>query len=384
MRRAIAIVAGLAAVGAGCGPSLWSVGGAPPGAAPRAGERAGTRRAAGGVSTSDYGAGGDATTGDVDLLALYQLTTRPGADTSPSVAASTAPAAIRAAELSDAADLLRQAEAARAAGKTSTAELLFSSAELLVGAPTLADLADGFRAGAPPRVTDAPITVADTGRQAAVVGSSDDEDAAAPPRPDPAEASAPPPVGRLDGTLTLAGAPPGEARAFITLDPTDRRGRARVPRQRVMEQRDRQFAPRLMLIPVGSTVSFPNFDPIFHNVFSTSTPAPFDLGLYKEGQARTVTFTREGFVRLGCNLHANMSATIAVIGAPHYVFTDAAGAFAFRALRPGKYRLRAWSERSKLPIEQDVTISAGKNTVVVGVAADATPVRRVDKFGQPR
>jgi plastocyanin len=384
MRRAIAIVAGLAAVGAGCGPSLWSVGGAPPGAAPRAGERAGTSRAAGGVSTSDYGAGGDATTGDVDLLALYQLTTRPGADTSPSVAASTAPAAIRAAELSDAADLLRQAEAARAAGKTSTAELLFSSAELLVGAPMLANLADGFRAGAPPRVTDAPITVADTGRQAAVVGSSDDEDAAAPPRPDPAEASAPPPVGRLDGTLTLAGAPPGEARAFITLDPTDRRGRARVPRQRVMEQRDRQFAPRLMLIPVGSTVSFPNFDPIFHNVFSTSSADAFDLGLYRQGEARSVTFAKEGIVRIGCSIHANMAATIVVIDAPHYVIPGGDGGFRFRSLAPGKYKLRAWSERSRTPITQEITIAVGDNTVDVGVDGDAPTGPLDDKFGVKR
>ena len=90
----------------------------------------------------------------------------------------------------------------------------------------------------------------------------------------------------------------------------------------MIEQRGREFLPHVMAIPVGSTVSFPNFDTVFHNVFSTSPLGAFDLGIYKQGEAREFTFTKEGIIRLGCNLHANMSAYIAVVSAPAYVVTD--------------------------------------------------------------
>jgi plastocyanin len=158
----------------------------------------------------------------------------------------------------------------------------------------------------------------------------------------------------------------------------------RTPKRLVLEQRNREFLPHVMAISVGSTVSFPNFDTVFHNVFSTSPAAAFDLGLYKVGESRDFTFQNEGIVRLGCNLHANMSAYIAVVAAPAYVVTDDAGRFAFKHLPPGKYKLKAWSERSKAPITQDVTIKLGKNDVTVGVTGDAAPGPQPDKFGGKR
>lgn len=139
-----------------------------------------------------------------------------------------------------------------------------------------------------------------------------------------------------------------------------------------------------MAVSVGTTVSFPNFDPLFHNVFSTSPTSPFDLGLYKAGEAREFTFQKEGIVRLACNLHANMTAFIAVVAAPAYVVTDAEGRFAFRHLAPGRYKLKAWSERSKAPIMQDITIKAGRNAVTVGVSGDGARGPSPDKFGGKR
>jgi plastocyanin len=299
-----------------------------------------------------------------------------GAGTGSATAAKPAPRSLgptkqKAQALREAADLLDKAENALDGGNKNLAEQLFSTAELLAGADAVAELAELFRAGAPPRVTTPTVKVADTGPQAKAVGSSDEDDAAQ--KPDKAS---------LDGTLALDGKPPGDALAFITLEPTGRKWKSRKAKDRVMEQRDRQFGPRLMLIPVGSKVTFPNFDKVFHNVFSTSPSAQFDLGLYKEGQAREVTFTKEGIVRIGCNLHANMSASIVVIAAPHYVFTKDDGTFTFKSLAPGKYKLRAWSEKSGEPITQDVTIKAGKNTVAVGVAADGP--KGTDKFGKVR
>jgi plastocyanin len=282
------------------------------------------------------------------------------------------PAGEKAQKLREAADLLVKAQTALDGGNKNLAESLFSTAELLAGADALADLAGSFRAGAPPRVTTPTVKVADTGAQAVKVGSSEAEFEDRPQR------------GRLAGTLAIDGKPPGGALAFVTLEPIGRKWKPRKPQERVMEQRQRQFGPRLMLIPTGSRVMFPNFDKVFHNVFSTSPAAAFDLGLYKENESREVTFTKEGIVRIGCNLHANMSATIVVIGAPHYVFTEDDGTFAFKSLAPGKYKLRAWSEKTTEPITQEVTIKAGANTVAVGVAADAKDGPLPDKFGGVR
>src|SRR5262245_8359548 len=195
-------------------------------------------------------------------------------------APSAGPVRDKVATLREAAGTLEKAQVALDEGDRNRAEFLFSTAEMLVGEAALADVASTFRAGAPPRVITPTVKVADPGRQARAVGSSDEDDKDKPER------------GSLDGALKLDGKAPGG-----TLEPTGRRGKTRPPKQRIMEQRDRLFAPRLMLIPVGSKVSFPNFDKVFHNVFSSSASAPFDLGLYKEGQAREVTFTKEGIVR---------------------------------------------------------------------------------------
>jgi hypothetical protein len=42
------------------------------------------------------------------------------------------------------------------------------------------------------------------------------------------------------------------------------------PQPVTIEQRGGRFESGLAVVPVGSTVTFPNFDPIFHNVFSLS------------------------------------------------------------------------------------------------------------------
>ena len=290
----------------------------------------------------------------------------------------TGPVHERAAQIRRAGDLLDQAQLALDAGNKNGAEILFSTAELITGPDAVADLAARFREGAPPRVATPTTKVPlDQPPQPQAVGSSDDDEAAESPKPRPPER------GSLTGTLTIGGQAGGTL-SLVTLEPLGRRWKPRAPKQRVMEQRERQFAPRLMLIPTGSTVTFPNFDTIFHNVFSTSAPSMFDLGLYRQGESRSVTFAKEGIIRLGCNIHGNMSATIVVIDAPHYVVPDGDGRFTFRSLAPGRYTLRAWSEKSKAPIVQEVTIAVGANQVAVGVDADAPAAPKLDKFGKAR
>ena len=297
----------------------------------------------------------------------------------PRGASPSGPVAEKAQGLREAADQLDKAAAALKDGNKNLAEQLFSGAELIVGVEALAALAPMFRDGAPPRVIAPPQKVDPAAApQPKVVGNSeaDDEVAKVPPPPKVE-------VGSLTGSLQIDGK---SATAFglVTLEPASGRWQPRTPKRVVIEQRGREFMPNLVAISVGSTISFPNFDTVFHNVFSTSALAAFDLGLYKVGEAREFTFTKEGIIRLGCNLHANMSAYIAVVAAPAYVVTDDKGGFAFRRLAAGKYKLRAWSVKSKAPITQDVTIKPGKNEINVGVAGDAPSGPQPDKFGGKR
>lgn len=296
----------------------------------------------------------------------------------PARSAKLGPAQEKAQLLREAADQLDRAAAQLDRGNRNLAEQLFSTAELLVGAEALAQLAPMFREGAPPRVTT-PTQKVDLAAapQPKAGGSSEADDEAA---------KVPPPkvqLGNVTGTLQIDGKA-ANTFGLITLEPASGRWKPRAPKRVVVEQRGREFLPNLVAVPVGSTVSFPNFDSVFHNVFSTSPLAPFDLGLYKAGEAREYRFDKEGIVRLGCNLHANMSAHIVVVAAPAYTVTDEKGSFSFKRVIPGRYKLRAWSVRSSAPITQDVTIKPGKNTFEIGVAADAPAGPLPDKFGGKR
>jgi plastocyanin len=115
-----------------------------------------------------------------------------------------------------------------------------------------------------------------------------------------------------------------------------------VPITTVMEQQNRRFSPDLVVVPAGSAVSFPNFDPIFHNVFSLSKPKSFDLGNYPKGQTRTVTFSKPGLVSVYCHLHPNMAGTILVAPNQWAARADASGRFVLPDVPPGKYSVVAW------------------------------------------
>lgn len=268
--------------------------------------------------------------------------------------------------------LLEMAVLAARRGQRSYAEQLFTRAELGLGADRLAALATVFREGAPPRIAAAPTAAIDGGPQPRAVGNSDD-DTPAPPKPLP---------GSLRGTLQVDGGPV-RGLGVIMLTP-DGGGKKRIAKRRVVEQRDKTFAPHILAVPVGSTVEFPNFDKVFHNVFSLSKTSPFDLGMYKSGEQREVKLTKPGVVRLGCNIHAGMAAYIVVVDAPHYVVVDDDGSFQFRSLKPGTYTVRAWSERTAEPAVSRITIKPGVNQQVIDLVGNAAPGPGPGKFGDGR
>jgi plastocyanin len=113
-----------------------------------------------------------------------------------------------------------------------------------------------------------------------------------------------------------------------------------------MVQKDKTFTPHVLAVPIGAVVDFPNLDPIFHNAFSNYDGQLFDLVLYPPGTSRSVRFNRPGIVRVFCNIHASMSAVIAVLATPYFDSTQKNGNFEIRDVPPGEYRLKVFHERA--------------------------------------
>lgn len=170
-------------------------------------------------------------------------------------------------------------------------------------------------------------------------------------------APAPATAGPVNGsvrTVVQKGAIP--AIAVVYAEPLEQAA-PRQPQRIVLGQKNKTFQPRVIAVPAGSTVDFPNNDQIFHNVFSLSVPQPFDLGLYRAGESRTRTFAQAGVYRVFCNIHPQMSAIIVVAPSPYVAVVPPDGRFSLE-LPAGRYRLTALSERAA-PVSADVTSVQG-------------------------
>ncbi len=142
------------------------------------------------------------------------------------------------------------------------------------------------------------------------------------------------------------------------------------PETLTIEQRDGRFDPDLVVLPVGSTVQFPNSDPIFHNVFSLSHAHSFDLGFYPKGQTRSVKFDREGIVQVYCHIHANMYAAIVITSSPWYMKPGADGAFAWKDIPAGHYRVTVWHKVAGTFKSEVEVPESGKTEVTIRVPLD--------------
>jgi plastocyanin len=143
-----------------------------------------------------------------------------------------------------------------------------------------------------------------------------------------------------------------------------------------MIQKDKTFTPHVLVVPVGATVDFPNFDPIFHNAFSNYDGQLFDVGLYPPGTSRSVRFNRPGIVRVFCNIHASMSAVIAVLATPYFDSSQKTGNFEIRDVPPGEYILKVFHERATAG-----TLNAISRRVTVGAADLILPAVSISESG---
>ncbi len=133
--------------------------------------------------------------------------------------------------------------------------------------------------------------------------------------------------------------------AVITVHALDGEAKPSPPVHAVMDQINEAFTPDLLVIPVGSTVSFPNSDTVRHEVYSFSPAHRFELPLYRGKAYPPEHFDKVGLVTLGCNIHDFMLAYIVVTDASFYGRTDAAGVWSASAVPPGRYRIEVWDPR---------------------------------------
>ncbi len=148
------------------------------------------------------------------------------------------------------------------------------------------------------------------------------------------------------------------------------------------------FTPHLLVVPVGSTVMFPNADPFFHNVFSLFDGKRFDLGLYEAATSRAVVFSREGVSYVFCNIHSQMSAVVIAITTPYYAVADADGVFHLRDVPIGKYEMHVWVEGQRQPALDQLTKSVritedSKDLGKIPIDDKRDPHPHLNKFGQP-
>ena|SRR5438477_2335907 len=122
-----------------------------------------------------------------------------------------------------------------------------------------------------------------------------------------------------------------------------------------MEQKNKSFNPHLLVVPLGSTVEFPNLDPFFHNVFSQFNGKRFDLGLYEAGSTRIVHFDHEGISYLFCNIHSQMAAVIITLRTPYFTVANTSGVISLHDVPAGDYEMHIWAEGADLKELQDLT-----------------------------
>jgi plastocyanin len=191
-------------------------------------------------------------------------------------------------------------------------------------------------------------------------------------------------AGTVRGSVTVEGRKGPVEPLGVVICLTSEGSRSPAPRRFEVETRAKQFHPAALAVPTGSTLAFPNHDPILHNVFSVSPGNSFDLGLYGEDESKEVVLATPGPVRIFCNVHAHMAFYALVCPSPHVAAVDEGGLFEIAEVPAGRWIVTAWDERGG---EEELEIEVGSaGPTEVELALDATGYKRrqhLDKEGRP-
>jgi plastocyanin len=142
-------------------------------------------------------------------------------------------------------------------------------------------------------------------------------------------------------------------------------------------QHNIQFEPGVLIVPLGTDVSFPNRDRVRHHVYSFSPAKRFELKLYGRDESRSVRFDKPGVVALGCNIHDSMSGFVVVVDTPFAVKSDSSGRAVIAGLPSGPGTLSLWHPRLKGPgneLVRSIRIAGDRREAVVLDLRGAAPI----------
>jgi plastocyanin len=172
------------------------------------------------------------------------------------------------------------------------------------------------------------------------------------------------------------GQPIGEAYVYVDGMRSSARGHTVEIRQR-----DKQFAPRVLVVPLGTKLLFPNQDTVIHNVFSTAPGNSFDIGSVKGGETSPpIVLLKPGPVEIFCNIHSKMRADVLVVPNSHWTRVAADGSFSLPGVPTGTRKVVLWSPALK-SVSQPVEVTSRGGSVTF--ASEAMTVRpHLNKRGQ--
>jgi plastocyanin len=181
----------------------------------------------------------------------------------------------------------------------------------------------------------------------------------------------------VEGKVSVSGGEMGDIYVYVE--------NAKVPAVKgktiEIRQEGKQFVPRVAVVPAGTNVVFPNYDSIYHNVFSTSARNSFDLGSYRAGdKPRAVTLTSPGVVEIFCNMHQKMSANVLVVPNALYTKVRPDGTFRLEGVPVGQRRIVAWSPQAK-PVQQRIELTSSGAQVAFALARQEAAAH-ANKLGQ--
>ena len=188
--------------------------------------------------------------------------------------------------------------------------------------------------------------------------------------------------GRVVGTVTVTGddgKPADASGAIVYLVGFTESAPAEVP---TVVQKNKHFVPDLVAITAGQTISFPNADPILHNVFSRSEARPFDLGSYRRGDTKSKDFPTTGVVDVYCNIHPEMAATILVLPNRKFARVGADGAFAIADVPAGTWTAFAYARAATRPAQIKVTVTAGADATIHLDLSRGVEPPHLNKYGE--
>ena len=180
----------------------------------------------------------------------------------------------------------------------------------------------------------------------------------------------------LSVTVTLDGSTEPVANAVVSVDS----GRQGTPVSAEIYQKDRAFHPHVLVVPVGSSVDFPNRDNTQHHVYSFSPAKTFNIELYADRPAAPIVFDKPGIVELGCNIHDHMQGFVVVTDTAATGQTDASGQVTLSIESqdtegsPEKVTVEIWHPRlpdNTRPVTRE--IEAGDESAIVTLNLEPEP-----------